>query len=58
VLAIYFIWFWRHGGQTLAMKTWRIRLVASDGRVPSFPRAVGRFLGYVYSQYLCERGSS
>ncbi|NTV96751.1 MAG: RDD family protein [Thiobacillus sp.] len=27
----YFIWFWRHGGQTLAMKTWRIRLVRIDG---------------------------
>lgn len=26
LLAAYFIWFWRHGGQTLAMKTWRIRM--------------------------------
>lgn len=31
VIALYFIWFWTHGGQTLAMKTWRIRLVAMDG---------------------------
>lgn len=30
----YFVWFWRRGGQTLAMKTWRIRLVdAGGGRV-------------------------
>ncbi len=30
----YFVWFWRHGGQTLAMQTWRIRLVdAGGGRV-------------------------
>lgn len=26
ILAFYFTWFWRHGGQTLAMKTWKIRL--------------------------------
>jgi uncharacterized RDD family membrane protein YckC len=25
VLLIYFLWFWSNGGQTLAMKTWRIR---------------------------------
>ncbi len=30
VLMVYFVWFWRHGGQTLAMKTWKIRLVAAD----------------------------
>lgn len=30
VVAGYFLWCWRHGGQTLAMKTWRIRLVASE----------------------------
>jgi acetyl esterase/lipase len=27
-------------------------------RTAHVTRAVGRFLGYVYSQYLCERGSS
>ncbi|SMB26294.1 RDD domain containing protein (fragment) [Sterolibacterium denitrificans] len=32
VLAAYFIWFWRHGGQTLAMKTWKIRLVPAQDR--------------------------
>jgi len=31
VLAAYFLWCWLRGGQTLAMKTWRIRLVAKDG---------------------------
>jgi uncharacterized RDD family membrane protein YckC len=27
VLAAYFLWCWLRGGQTLAMKAWRIRLV-------------------------------
>ena len=28
---VYFGWFWVHGGQTLAMKTWRMRLVKETG---------------------------
>lgn len=33
VLAAYFIWCWLRGGQTLAMKAWRVRLVGvSPGR--------------------------
>lgn len=35
VVAAYFLWQWRHGGQTLAMKTWRLRLVSLDGAPPS-----------------------
>jgi uncharacterized RDD family membrane protein YckC len=27
VVAAYFLWSWLRGGQTLAMKTWRVRLV-------------------------------
>ncbi len=27
VTGLYFVWFWRRGGQTLAMKTWRLRVV-------------------------------
>ena len=38
VFAAYFLWCWLRGGQTLAMKTWRIRLVVPEqDRVP--PRA-------------------
>lgn len=44
VLAAYFIWFWTHGGQTLAMKTWRIRLVPAPGRKLTILRAACRYL--------------
>ena len=30
--ALFYGWFWRHGGQTLGMKTWQLRLVTSDDR--------------------------
>ncbi len=29
---IYFGWFWTHGGQTLAMRTWKAKLVSSSGK--------------------------
>lgn len=44
VVALYFVWFWTHGGQTLAMKTWRIRLVNTNGGPVSYPRALIRYL--------------
>jgi uncharacterized RDD family membrane protein YckC len=44
VIGFYFVWFWTHRGQTLAMKTWRIRLVTSEGRDLKVFRALGRYL--------------
>jgi uncharacterized RDD family membrane protein YckC len=44
VLGIYFVWFWSHGGQTVAMKTWHIRLVTANGGAVSEWRAAARFL--------------
>lgn len=43
VLGIYFTWFWSRG-QTLAMKTWHIRLVDRTGRPVSQVRALLRYL--------------
>jgi uncharacterized RDD family membrane protein YckC len=43
VLGIYFVWFWAHG-QTLAMKTWNIRVVGADGQKITQLRAFGRYL--------------
>ena len=30
VLGGYFVWYWRRSGQTLAMQTWRLKLVCAD----------------------------
>lgn len=43
VLGIYFTWFWAKG-QTLAMKTWRIRLVDRLGQPVTQARALLRYL--------------
>ena len=31
LLLVYFVWFWINGGQTLAMKTWKLRIINADG---------------------------
>ena len=44
-IGIYYVWFWTHGGQTLPMRTWRIRLVRSDTGGPvNAGRALHRYL--------------
>lgn len=40
----YFTWFWTHGGQTLPMKTWRLRLERVEGGPVGVPRAIHRYL--------------
>lgn len=44
VAGAYFVWQWRRGGQTLAMRTWRIRLVTREGAAPGLRHALARFL--------------
>lgn len=42
-LGLYFVGFWRKRGQTLAMQTWRMRVVNADGSRISLGRAVARY---------------
>ena len=44
VIGVYFVWFWSRHGQTLAMRTWHIRLVMHDGARLSATRATARYL--------------
>lgn len=44
VVGLYFVGFWRRNGQTLAMKTWKVRLVAADGGRPDIDQLILRFL--------------
>ncbi len=43
VFGIYFVWFWANG-QTLAMKTWSIRVVDTHGAAITQQRALLRYL--------------
>ena len=44
VMGTYFIWFWTHGGQTLAMQTWKMRVVNAEGNKLEIKQAIVRYL--------------
>ena len=44
MISAYFLWCWTHGGQTLAMKTWRIRVLQANGAPLSLAAALRRYI--------------
>jgi uncharacterized RDD family membrane protein YckC len=53
VTASYFIGYWLHGGQTLPMKTWHLRIVSTDGQPLRLKQACMRFLLALIGVGLC-----
>lgn len=49
VIATFYVYFWTHGGQTLGMRAWRIRVVADDGASIGMSQAIKRFLWSIVS---------
>jgi len=41
---LYYGWFWTHGGQTLGMKTWKIKILTLNHKPMTWPLAFKRFL--------------
>ena len=56
IIGIYFIWFWTHGGQTLAMQTWKMKVVAKDGLALTMKQAITRYLFAVIGITTCGIG--
>ena len=52
----FYTWFWLHGGQTLGMRTWRIRLQRIDGGPITLRQALLRFILAAPSIALCGLG--
>ena len=46
---LFFVWFWTHGGQTLGMRVWRMRVVTADGRPLALRQAVLRLASALLS---------
>jgi len=44
VLAFYFVWYWTRTGQTLAMQTWRVKLVSVSGARLTRRQALWRYV--------------
>jgi len=43
VAFVFFAWFWTRGGQTLGMRTWKIKLVTEDGSKVTWSKSLIRF---------------
>jgi uncharacterized RDD family membrane protein YckC len=43
-LGAYFLWYWSHGGQTLAMQTWKLQLSTVNGEPPAINRLLLRYV--------------
>jgi uncharacterized RDD family membrane protein YckC len=49
-------WFWTHGGQTLGMKTWKLKIVTLNNTEISWLQAATRFLAALLSWACCGLG--
>jgi uncharacterized RDD family membrane protein YckC len=38
------VWCWSRSGQTLALKTWKLRVIDAHGQPPTWLRALSRYL--------------
>ena len=41
---LYYGWFWTHGGQTLGMRTWKVKILTQDHKAVTWPLAFKRFI--------------
>ena len=71
VTFMFFGWFWTHGGQTIGMRAWKIKLVSADsitepGKLPGWSQAWIRYclalvswfvfgLGFIWSLFDTQR---
>ena len=49
VMYLFFVYFWTRDGQTLGMRSWRMRLETPDGTAPSLSQASLRFVMAIVS---------
>lgn len=52
----FYCWFWLHGGQTLGMRAWRLRLVDANDRSPTLRAVSVRFIAAIASWLACGLG--
>lgn len=47
VSSFFYCWFWTHGGQTLGMRTWKVRLISQTQQPITWRQACLRFLSSI-----------
>lgn len=53
---VFFSWFWMHGGQTLGMRAWRLRLLSNDGASVTLRQSLIRYVGAIVSMFALGLG--
>lgn len=56
IIFLFFGWFWTHGGQTLGMRSWRLRLVTVTGQPVNWAQAAIRWLAAIPSLLILGLG--
>jgi len=49
VIFLFFGWFWTHGGQTIGMRAWRVRVIRDDGDSLRWSNAAVRYAAAILS---------
>jgi len=53
----FYAWFWTHGGQTLGMRSWKLKLVTTSGEAVNLWHALLRFISGIPAWLLIAIGS-
>jgi uncharacterized RDD family membrane protein YckC len=53
---LFYAWFWTHGGQTLGLRAWKIRVLTLDRKPISWKQALLRFMAAIVSWGFCGLG--
>ncbi|MGZ4992755.1 MAG: RDD family protein [Methylobacter sp.] len=52
----FYAWFWTHGGQTLGLRSWKIKVLTLDKKPISWKQALIRFIAAILSWGFCGLG--
>lgn len=44
IICSFYLWFWTHGGQTIGMRAWRLKLQTTDGHSINLPMGLFRII--------------
>lgn len=53
----FYAWFWTHGGQTLGMRSWKLRLITDNGEAVNLWHALLRFISGIPAWLFIAIGS-
>ena len=62
---VFYFWFWTHGGQTLGMRAWRLRILNEEEQTPNLKQCTLRFflafftfgIGFLYTPFNSSKKS-